>query len=88
VAACILTVVLWKHGLRQYLPSVWLMGYGAGVTAAGSFSVPLVPVMGGGFLLLGVIAAGLPQWGDWFLGAGFGLLHIGFGWLIAKRYGG
>jgi len=27
-------------------------------------------------------------WGHWFMAAGFGGLHIGFGLVIARKYGG
>lgn len=87
-SAIVMTVVMWRHGMRPYLPSLWLMSYGAAVTAAGAFSVPLVPVLGGCFLGLGALAAFIPEGGDALLAAGFGGLHIIFGFLIARRYGG
>ncbi len=85
----VLTVVLAHTGLRQIIPSTWLMLYGAGIVSGGAFSVPIVPVMGVCFLSLGAVTAFLPSsFGDVALAAGFGGLHLVFGFLIARRYGG
>jgi hypothetical protein len=52
-------------------------------------SIRVVPLMGLSFGVLGVAAFLAPaDWGTGFMAAGFGGLHIGFGWLIARRYGG
>jgi hypothetical protein len=89
VAGAVLTVALFSTGASAVLPGVWLLLYGAAVVAGGSLSVPPVPVMGGCFMALGVLALAAPaEWGAWLLGLGFGLLHIGFGILIAVKYGG
>jgi hypothetical protein len=62
--------------------------YGTGVVTGGAFSVTVVRAMGMLFMLAGVGGLLLPAWGDAFMAAGFGGLHILFGVLIARRYGG
>jgi hypothetical protein len=45
--------------------------------------------MGGAFIALGALAFMAPAgWGDLFMAAGFGALHVGFGIAIARNYGG
>ena len=89
LAGAAITFVLYRAGLMAALPGVWLLLYGCAVVAAGSFSVRIVPAMGLVFMLLGAIAlVALPGWRDAFLAGGFGVAHIGFGILIARRHGG
>ncbi|HEX6069475.1 MAG TPA: hypothetical protein VFZ18_06610 [Longimicrobiaceae bacterium] len=89
LAGAALTAVLFHGGLFALLPGMWLLLFGVGIVAAGSFSVRIVPVMGMSFMLLGMIAFLLPgSWGNALMALGFGGLHILFGFLIARRYGG
>ena len=88
-AGAILTPPLFTSGRSDLLPGVWLLLYGAGIVTAGAFSVRPVPVMGGCFMALGAAALALPPgWGNLFMAAGFGGLHLGFGAFIAWRHGG
>jgi hypothetical protein len=88
VAGAMLTVVLFQSGQVDVLPGTWLLLFGAGIITAGAFSVPVVPVMGLCFMVLGTAALFAPGWGNALMAAGFGGLHLVFGFLIARRYGG
>jgi hypothetical protein len=88
-AGVLLTFVLYKAGLTSAIPGVWLLLYGTGVVTGGMFSVTVVPIMGLCFMTLGAAALFAPAGlSDWFMAAGFGGLHIIFGVVIARRYGG
>ena len=81
-----LTWALAARGYYELLPALWLLLYGAGVVAGGIASVRVVPIMGGMFFVLGLVA--LVTSGNLMLAIGFGGLHIIFGSIIAWRYGG
>jgi hypothetical protein len=89
VAGVVLSFVLFRAGLGEFLPGAWLLLYGAAVLSGGWSSVRVVPMMGACFMAAGTVALlwpGAPS--DVFLAAGFGGLHIVFGTVIASRYGG
>jgi hypothetical protein len=89
VVGGLLTVVLYHAGVFSALPGVWLLLYGTAIVTGGAFSVRVVPVMGLCLMSLGGAALFAPAaWGDLFMAAGFGIVQIGFGWWIARHYGG
>ena len=89
VAGVIAVLGLWKYGHYYQMAPVCMVSYGAAVACGGGFSVRVVPVMGWCFILLGAIAFALPASnGSLMMGLSFGGLHIIFGAIIARRYGG
>jgi hypothetical protein len=85
----LLTVILFRASLFWAIPGVWLLLYGTAVITGGAFSIRVVPLMGLCFMVLGAVALFSPaSWGNIFLAAGFGGLHLIFGAVIARNYGG
>jgi hypothetical protein len=85
----VLTLALVQQGASALVPALWLLCYGCAVVTGGALSVPVVPVMGFCFMLTGLAALWTgAAWRDAMLGLGFGGLHIVFGLIIARRYGG
>jgi hypothetical protein len=89
IAGALLTFSFQRAGLESALAPAWLLLYGAGIITGGAYSVSIVPVMGLCFMATGALAVVAPAaWANYFLAAGFGGLHILFGFLIARRHGG
>lgn len=89
ICAVAITFGLWRFGYFEMMIPVWLLLYGAAVVCGGAFSVKAVPIMGWCFIALGAIAFVVPLGrGNLLMGLGFGVMHIVFGIIIARRYGG
>jgi len=89
IVGVLLTLLLARIGSLAAAPGVWLLLYGTAVVTGGAFSIRIVPLMGLCFMVLGAVALFCPAgWGNALLGAGFGGLHIIFGAVIARKYGG
>jgi hypothetical protein len=89
LAGAILTLVLYRLDLISVMPGLWLLLYGASLVTGGAASVGVVRVLGICFLALGSTALfGPPAWVDVLMAAGFGGLHVVFGFVIARRHGG
>ena len=89
VAGACLTIAFARTGLHDLLPGMWLLCYGSGVVSAGAFSIRTVRVMGACFMALGLAALlGPARWGDAWMAAGFGGLHVLFGVWIARHHHG
>jgi hypothetical protein len=89
VSGALLTVALERAEGFDLLPGMWLLLYGAGLVAAGAWSVRVVPVIGAAFMVLGAVGLLLPlPWGNWLLIGGFGALHVAFGVIVGRKHGG
>ena len=89
VAGAAITYELWAVGNFTVMAPAWLLLYGAGVLTGGIFSVPVVRIIGVCFMAAGIGAILTPpEWGNVWLGIGFGGLQVAFGIYIARNHGG
>lgn len=89
LVGALLTAALYQSGLIGIIPGMWLLLYGTGIVTGGAFSISVVPLMGICFMAEGAAALFAPAaWRDALLAVGFGGIHLVFGVIIARRYGG
>lgn len=89
ICAVFITLGLWRFGHFEMMIPVWIMLYGAAIVCGGSFSVRAVPIMGWCFIAVGAAAFFIPAgYANWMMALSFGVLHIVFGFIIARKYGG
>ncbi len=89
IAGIVITLGMWRYNNYEMMAPVWMVLYGSAVVTGGAFSVRVVPVMGWVFMALGAAAFILPAtYGNYLMAASFGLTHMVFGAIIARRYGG
>lgn len=89
LCAVFITFGLWRFGHFEMMIPVWIILYGAAVICGGANSVKIVMIAGWCFIALGAISFFLPVgYGNMMMGLSFGILHIIFGAIVARRYGG
>ncbi len=89
IAGIVLTTLFYYRGFYPFLPCVWLTLYGTAVVTGGAYSVKIVPIVGWIFIAIGTVAAFAPaSAGNLLMALGFGVLHIVFGLIVARKYGG
>jgi hypothetical protein len=89
ICGVVITLGLWRFEHYEIMAPVWMLLYGAAVVTGGAFSVRIIPVMGWVFIVIGAIAFALPaSFGNILMGLSFGIVHVVFGLIIARKYGG
>lgn len=90
LAAGVIAVLgLWRFGHFYEMAPVSMLTYGAAVASGGSFSVKIIPAMGWLFIAFGAATFLLPTgYANLLMALSFGGLHIIFGAIIARNYGG
>ena len=89
IAGAVLTPILYYHRALPDIPGTWLLMYGTAVVTGGTYSIRIVPVMGACFMAIGLVSLFTPAtWVMFWMITGFAGLHIVFGYLIARNYGG
>ena len=74
---------------RELMTGMWLLLYGAGLSACGLFSIPAVFTAGFAFMGLGAATLWLPTGSAHIvLALGFGGIHLALGATIARYHGG
>jgi hypothetical protein len=85
----LLTRVLWTTDQVTLLPAIWMLLYGCGLTAAGTYAAKPIMPMGFAFLFCGAICAMLGgEWSNLLLAVAFGGLHLFFGYQVYRHHGG
>jgi hypothetical protein len=88
-AGLVMTAVHWFGGNQHAIPGTWLLLYGCALLTASAATTRIIAALGAMFVLFGLAALLLPD--DLqilMLGAGFGGLHIVFGFLIGRMGSG
>lgn len=84
-AGAVMTWVLWSNAASRLIPGTWLLLYGCGLLAASAATTRALGILGGSFVAMGLLALLLPANAQiLMLGAGFGGLHIVFGYLMGR----
>ncbi|MBL8859634.1 MAG: hypothetical protein JNL28_14090 [Planctomycetes bacterium] len=92
IAGLLLTLALRAVGPLDLLPGMWLLCYGTAVIGAGAHSICAVRSMGLAIMLVGSVALlgtvflrDSRLFGDLCMVAGFGVMHVVFGFRVARE---
>ncbi len=89
VVGAILTAALLQIVGREVIAAIWLLMYGVGLAACGTFSIPIVLIAGLAFIGLGTVTLAAPvAWAPPLLALGFGGIHLVLGAIVARDHGG
>ena len=89
VVGALLTWRMWDLSSFTLIAPTWMLLYGAGVLAAGTYAVSTVSQVGIAFLILGAVALVASEtWHNALLTASFGMVHLVFGWRLYRAHGG
>ena len=84
-AGAVMTGLHWTNGNLHAIPGTWLLLYGCALISASVAATRTLAMMGAAFIGLGLLALLLPDSLQiLMLGAGFGGLHVLFGFLIGR----
>jgi hypothetical protein len=85
-AGLVMTAVHWSGGNLHAIPGTWLLLYGCALVTASAATTRIIAALGMLFVLFGLAALLLPDDAQiLMLGAGFGGLHLLFGFLIGRN---
>ena len=86
LGGAVMTVVHWTNGNLHAIPGTWLLLYGCALISASVAANRMVAYMGAAFVAFGLVALVAPdRLHILLLGAGFGGLHVLFGFLIGRK---
>jgi hypothetical protein len=89
LSGAILTTALAGQVDREIITGMWLLLYGAGLSACGLFAIPAVFTAGIAFMGLGAATLWLPPGSAHIvLALGFGGVHLALGATIVRNHGG
>jgi predicted phage tail protein len=85
LGGAVMTAVHWNSGNLHAIPGTWLLFYGCALISASVAANRMIAIMGAAFVAIGLLTLVAPDRSQIFLlGAGFGGLHLLFGFLIGR----
>ncbi|MCF8222913.1 MAG: hypothetical protein K9J25_07175 [Bacteroidales bacterium] len=86
LSAAILILVFYMDNNFQYIVPSMLIFYGIALVSAGKFMFGEIIYLGILEIITGFVALFLPEYGLYFWGFGFGILHIVYGTIMYRKY--